>query len=75
MDRSRLPYFASSDLNQMPDQCAHKLNTMCDTLSQLWRVIYPIGCYFETSDIDFNPEEAWGGEWEEVSSGRWHRTA
>lgn len=75
MDRSRLPYFAPSDLNQYPDQGSYKLNTMCDTLSQLWRVVYPIGSYYETSDNDFDPAESWGGDWEEVSPGRWHRTA
>ena len=27
-------------------------------------LFYPIGAYFETSDINFNPNEAWGGTWE-----------
>ena len=75
MERHRLPYFSSSDLNQMPDQCAYKLNYLCDALSEMWQYVYPIGCYFETSDIDFDPNRRWGGNWEEVSTGRWHRLA
>lgn len=26
-------------------------------------LFYPVGAYFETSDINFNPNEAWGGTW------------
>jgi hypothetical protein len=24
---------------------------------------YPVGCYFETTDTDFDPNTAWGGTW------------
>ena len=31
---------------------------------------YPVGSYYETSDASFNPNNAWGGTWEEDTSGR-----
>ena len=42
------------------------LNNMQKLLVNL---IYPVGCYFETSDSDFNPNTAWGGTWELDHSG------
>jgi len=30
---------------------------------QLLNLFYPVGCYFETEDISFNPNIAWGGTW------------
>lgn len=32
--------------------------------------IYPVGSYYETSDISFNPNTAWGGTWLEDTKGR-----
>ncbi len=26
-------------------------------------VVYPVGSYYETSDVNFNPNTAWGGTW------------
>lgn len=33
-------------------------------------VIYPVGSYYETSDTNFNPNNAWGGTWQEDTKGR-----
>lgn len=33
---------------------------------------YPVGCFFETSDTEFNPNKAWGGKWELESEGLVH---
>ena len=38
----------------------HNMNGDFGTLFDL---IYPVGSYYETSDGDFDPEAAWGGEW------------
>lgn len=38
--------------------------------SALVDMIYPVGSYYETSDADFDPNEAWGGTWEKDTSGR-----
>lgn len=35
----------------------------------LLNLIYPVGCYFETSDDDFNPNTSWGGTWELETDG------
>lgn len=31
---------------------------------------YPVGSYYETSDANFDPNNAWGGTWEKDSAGR-----
>ena len=31
--------------------------------------IYPVGSYYETSDPEFNPDEAWGGTWSRDTNG------
>lgn len=36
---------------------------------------YPVGSYYETSDVDFNPNKAWGGEWELELEGMFHLSA
>ena len=28
---------------------------------EILNLFYPIGTYYETSDINFNPNEVWGG--------------
>lgn len=43
--------------------------TMNNMQKLLVDLIYPIGCYFETSDSDFDPNTAWGGTWELDQSG------
>ena len=35
-------------------------------------VLYPIGCYYETSNGSFNPEAQWGGQWELEIEGQIH---
>lgn len=34
--------------------------------------IYPVGCYFETTDVFFNPNNAFGGTWELEQEGLVH---
>lgn len=36
---------------------------------------YPVGCYFETSDSSFNPNNTWGGTWEKEAEGKVHVSA
>lgn len=33
-------------------------------------VLYPVGCYFSTSDEDFNPNNSWGGTWTLLGEGK-----
>ena len=44
-------------------------------LDAIWNILYPVGCYFETSNTSFNPSTAWGGTWELEESGRVHVSA
>lgn len=70
-----LPLVSSEDISQYPDQASYKINMMRERLMYLWESIYPVGSYYETSDSDFDPNLAWGGDWEEDTPGRWHRVA
>ena len=72
---SILPLVSSEDISRMPDQASYKINLIVERLNDLWEYIYPVGSYYETSDVNFDPVRTWGGEWAEVSPGRWHRTA
>ena len=33
---------------------------------------YPVGCFFETSDVEFDPNKSWGGKWELEDEGLVH---
>lgn len=38
--------------------------------------VYPVGSYYETSDVNFDPNDSFVGEWSLKKSGivnRWHR--
>lgn len=37
--------------------------------TQLLDLFYPIGCYFETSNTEFDPNTSWGGTWEKITDG------
>lgn len=39
-------------------------------MASLIDVLYPVGCYFETSDTTFDPNVSWGGIWVEDSTGK-----
>lgn len=72
---SILPLVSSEDISRMPDQASYKINLIVERINDLWEYTYPVGSYYETSDMNFDPVKEWGGVWEEVSAGRWHRTA
>lgn len=40
-----------------------------DTLNEIINIICPIGTYYETSDLNFNPNIVWGGTWELENDG------
>ena len=44
-------------------------------ISGLIDMFYPVGSYYETSDADFDPNEAWGGTWELEAEGQVHVSA
>lgn len=72
---SILPLVSSEDLSRYPDQASYKINLIVERMNDIWQAVYPVGSYYETSDNDFDPVKDWGGDWEEVSPGRWHRVA
>lgn len=52
------------DFKDFPDEstpiCADKLNELQELL---FKAIYPVGSYYETSDTDFDPNIRFGGTW------------
>ena len=46
------------------------LNEINKLKTELWKTIYPVGSYYETSNTSFNPNNSWGGTWVLDSYGR-----
>ena len=46
-----------------------------DLLAAIWQTVYPVGCYLETSDGDYNPNTALGGTWILETPGQVHVSA
>ena len=38
-------------------------------IDELIDKIYPVGSYYETSEYNFNPNDEWGGTWEQDTKG------
>jgi hypothetical protein len=34
-----------------------------DILKDIWKIVYPIGTFYETDNTSFNPNVSWGGTW------------
>lgn len=62
---------SATNMNHIEDGifAAHQL------IAELWKSIYPVGCYFETSDSNFNPNVAFGGTWILETPGQVHVSA
>lgn len=45
------------------------LNKIEEAIAEMYNLFYPIGTYYETSDISFNPNVTWGGTWELETDG------
>lgn len=39
------------------------LNKMDEAIAAIYNLFRPVGSYFETSDLEFNPNTSWGGTW------------
>ena len=74
------------ELNQDVDSIRQGVSSLVGTVADLAEAVrnlqveafdgtYPIGCYFETSDVMFNPNVEWGGEWVLESEGQVHVSA
>lgn len=58
------------EFKDKPDKTTpYTAENMNDMQKLLVNLIYPVGCYFETSDSEFDPNEKWGGTWELDQSG------
>ena len=43
-----------------------------EVMAHMLNCLYPVGCYFETSDADFDPNVSFGGTWVLEDGGRVH---
>lgn len=58
------------DFKNYPDTTTPYTATNMNNMQKLLvNLIYPIGIYVEISDIDFDPNTAWGGTWELETDG------
>lgn len=55
-------YVADADGNNETD--------VLNNTKDIWKVVYPVGSYYETSDANFNPNKSWGGTWSLDTKGR-----
>lgn len=44
-------------------------------VGNVWKIVYPVGSYYETTDASFDPNVAWGGTWSLETAGRVHVSA
>lgn len=52
------------EFKNLPDTTTPLNSTNLNNMQKLLvDLIYPVGTYYETSEIDFNPNTAWGGTW------------
>lgn len=56
-------------------QLEKQLNKFTKQMDGLVDFFYPVGSYYETSDIEFDPSKTWGGEWELETEGQFHISA
>ena len=56
----------NGDLYIADENRENKVNVLKD----MWKFVYPVGSYYETSDTSFNPNISWGGTWALDSEGR-----
>ena len=60
------------DYRTVLPQLEKQMNARFDGLLDFF---YPVGTYYETSDVDFDPNKSWGGEWELELEGMVHVSA
>lgn len=58
------------EFKNLPDTTTPLNSTNLNNMQKLLvDLIYPVGTYYETSEIDFDPNTAWSGTWELDQSG------
>lgn len=58
------------EFKNYPDTTTPYTATNMNNMQKLLvNMIYPVGCYFETSNSEFDPNTTWGGTWELDQSG------
>lgn len=50
-------------------------NFIVELFEEIFNQCYPVGCYFETTDTNFDPNTVWGGTWVLEDAGLVHVSA
>ena len=50
-------------MNTLNTDITNTTNALNTLKKELWKTVYPVGSYYETSDTSFNPNTSWGGTW------------
>lgn len=63
-------------LSGVTSNIQQQIDNISESYGDVINLLYPIGCYFETSNSDFNPNRSWQGTvWELEASGLVHVSA
>lgn len=58
------------EIPELPDIDELKNSIKQEMKSEFLNFFHPVGDYYYTSDLAFNPNTAWGGTWERLADGR-----
>ena len=66
---SSLLQWLGNTIGANPNTLKTSNKTLVGAINEMTTMLYPVGCYFWTSDASFNPATTFGGSWEKLSEG------
>ena len=69
---------SAGNMNNIEDGVEEALDGVEEALAitrRIAEIVYPVGCYFETTDTSFDPNTAFGGTWVLETGGQVHVSA
>lgn len=66
---SSLLQWIGSTIGANPNTLKTTNKTLVGAINEMTTMLYPVGCYFWTSDSSFNPATTFGGSWEKLNEG------
>lgn len=66
---SSLLQWLGNTIGANPNTLKTSNKTLVGAINEMTTMLYPVGCYFWTSNASFNPATAFGGSWEKLNEG------
>lgn len=66
---SSLLEWIANTIGANPSTLKTTSKTLVGSINEIADKVYPVGCYYWTSDGTFNPQTAFGGTWEKMDEG------